>query len=251
MLIPQYNRAQEAFFLLSPGSQERSLQLLTLDFKEYLTQYGEYSFQSFNQEKNLVKQVEKNPQAIILLPVENYRQLFKKYQLKILSIGTIKGIVTHQYILVARQGITKESMQGTVAMPYSELQGKKILRSLLGKSQAGILEVLTVPKGIDGLMSVGFGMADLALLDLGVFEQVAKVNHRLIALLKQLIISKEQFNTVVSVPYSKSKQNSDRLNFALSEMHKTAQGQRLLKFLKLDGWNKPTQQEQVNLEAQQ
>ena len=251
MLVSEQVWAKEPVFLLSPDAEKDSVQLISADFEKYLSQYGDYSLQIFDLEEKLERQIEQKPQAIVMIPAENYRQLFKKYQLTVLAIGLVNGVTTHQQVFVARQGTAKENLSGTVAMPYSESEGKIILQHLLGKQQTADLEILTVPKGIDGLMSVGFGMAEFAIINLTAFKQISRVNSRLIALLKQLVVGDKQYNMLVCAPLKNKTPSSARTLTALQEMKKTTEGQRLLKFLELDGWQKATQMQQVQLERTQ
>jgi|GEM_PF-1318629 hypothetical protein len=238
--------AAEELYLLSPESGSKTLQLLKLDFEKYLSKHGEYSFHPFNQEKELQELIENRPQAIVFMPAESYRKVFHRYRLTAVAVGTVNGVALKQHLLVGRQGSSRDALQGAVVMPFSEEVGRDLLEQLLGKTEASKLEILTVPKGVDALMSVGFGMAELALTDLHSFEQVAKINGQLVGQLSQLAVGADQFNTVISVP--ERKVLSKELLSVLMEMKESAEGRRLLQFLEIEGWKPPSREELIALE---
>ena len=241
--------AEQSIYLLSPDAGSNTLQLLKLDFEKYLSKRGDYPFYPFNREEVLQEKMEGEPEAIVLMPAESYRKIFNRYRLAVVAAGAVNGMVSKRHLLVGRQGGSRNGLQCTVAMPFSETVGRRLLEEILGHQQAAQLEILTVPKGIDALMSVGFGMADLALTDNHGYEQVAKVNGRLVGLLSQLAEGAEQYNTVISMPQRQPL--SEQMLATLMEMKKSAEGRRLLQFLKVEEWKLLTREEQRELERMQ
>ena len=61
-------------------------------------------------------------------------------------------------------------------------------------------QVLTVPKDIDALMSVGFGMAKLAFASENAFDELKGVNPRLCSKMKVLAEGEETLRLILALP---------------------------------------------------
>jgi hypothetical protein len=107
---------------------------------------------------------------------------------------------------------------------------------LSGKESAESLRILTVPKEIDALMSVGFKVSSSALVTENTLETVKKTDPSLCSKLKILAEGKESMLPILAVP-EKFFGEAETLVKIIKEMpKKNAEGTDIIKMLDLDDW---------------
>jgi hypothetical protein len=92
-----------------------------------------------------------------------------------------------------------------------------------------------VPKDIDALMSVGFGMAKLAFASKNAFDELKGVNPRLCSKMKILVEGEETLLLIVALPQG-FKENSKKTIDMIKNMQMDSDGKRRIRMLGLDGW---------------
>lgn len=157
-------------------------------------------------------------------------------------VGVSKGRPTHIKILTVRKSITNVNLlKGKIiAAAGSKEYTKGVLLEMLGEDQKSIvdsLRILIVPKDIDALMAVGFGMADSALTTESSLTKLAEINLKQYRILRQLAASKETLLPIIAAP-KKLDENISSLLRVFENMGKTPVGQNKLRMLGMDGWKK-------------
>ena len=107
---------------------------------------------------------------------------------------------------------------------------------------------LTVPKDVDALMSVGFGMAKLAFASENAFDELKGVNPRLCSKMKVLAKGEETLRLILAVPQVFTG-NSKKTIDVIRNMPIDSDGKRRIRMLGLDGWRELNVSDRSKLES--
>jgi len=167
-----------------------------------------------------------------------YRHIHKKHALTPAAIGVKIGKKYQKRLLVA--GGTTVNLDSVkterIASASSADHTGSVLKTMLkGELAANILKILTVPKDIDALMSVGFGMSKLALTTKNSFDELTKVHPALCKKMNVLMEGDETLLLILAVP--KGFDHSDnRVVSIIKGMASNPDGRQKIRMLGLDGW---------------
>lgn len=216
---------------------------LKTTFDRYLLKQGAYSFQPFNDEEAFQEHVRTTSRVIMLVSEWEYRALSRDMALKPLLIAEKEQESTTQRIAVTR--VSNSGLEGyIVASAYHPGDAERIASSLLEHANEDALHYLRVPKDLDALMSVGFGMADFALTTREAYEDLVKLNPALAKELKVIQTGKTVLRLIVA-----TSSDSDALSIAelLESMDEHPEGLKCLKMLGIDALNKPSKEALIHL----
>ena len=124
-----------------------------------------------------------------------------------------------------------------VAGAGSEEYIQSVLKQILGKEQESLLKdikILIVPKDIDAIMAVGFGMATAAISAESSLDKLAMINPNQFRELHGLGFSEKDY-LLVAATLKKPEQQEAQLLEVLRKMSEDA-GEENLKLLGIDGW---------------
>jgi hypothetical protein len=158
-------------YLYTPEININNFKSLKVSFDAYLSAYGDYEFQPFSDKKTFEKYLKKK-NTVVILSSWHYREIAKAYNLKAMLVAHKKGSSTDKKILVGQKNIP---LEGIVTSAYNKEYTNKLLLTIT-KNRSKALSVLSVPKEIDALMSVGFGMSRFALVSKDSFTHLQNVN---------------------------------------------------------------------------
>ncbi|MGZ8244435.1 hypothetical protein, partial [Methylomagnum sp.] len=179
------------------------------------------------------------PEGVYLLSSWHYSQLNAKIPLEPVLVGTAKGEFLQRKVLTARDAADAEGLKGaTVAGAGTEEYLRNLLKQMLGPDKESLvagLKVLTVPKDIDALMAVGFGMAKAALASENSLQKLALINAKQREQLKSLASSDKNFLLIAAVPKSSK---GEALVKVVEGMGQQPTGEKNLRLLGLDGWKR-------------
>ncbi len=239
-------------YFYNPEKNINNYILLKGEFDKYLSNYGPFKFQPFSDRKTFEKFfLTKQRDGIFLLSSWHYHDLLGKVPIEPVFVGFLKGKTTQRKILSANENITSiDSLKGkSIASAGNEEYTKNILIQMLGKEKKDIIDsikILTVPKDIDALMAVGFGIASSALTAEVSFAKLLTINPKQYGMLNQLA-SKETLLLLVAAP----KQFDENVGLLLSiiqDMVSSVDGKMNLRIISLDGWKKVGNTERLFLE---
>ncbi|MGR3218374.1 MAG: hypothetical protein ACUZ8H_00970, partial [Candidatus Anammoxibacter sp.] len=134
----------------------------------YLKKSGNCRFQPFIDKEIFEKQFKGNQDALAVLSSWHYNCLKKETNIKPILVGVIDGKSTQKKVLSSKKSINNIKMlEGArIASAGSEEYTGNLLKQMFGKENEKLVDsfqLLVVPKDIDALISVGFGLADAAL----------------------------------------------------------------------------------------
>ncbi len=258
--IPVHSAATEdhgkqTIYFYNPETNINNFTSLKIAFDTYLGNYKSYTFQPFDNKQVFESSIINQKTGVFILSSWHYQLLQHLMDIKPVLVGLDNGKATQRKVLTARKFISNvEQLRGkTIAVSGSERYSRSILREILQQNHTVNLDELTlilVPKDIDALLAVGFGMASGALTNETSLEKLKLINPKQYSQLHVLGESKEAFLTIVAVPQKNSEENQAILEI-LSEMGNTEDGRKKLNMLGLDGWRKLMPSETGKLQSVQ
>lgn len=198
---------------------------LQISFDQYLQHFDDYNFQAFNN-KEVFEEYLKDENIVVILSSWHYKQIAKRYNLQAKLVALKEESITDTKVLVGKRG---SSYVGTLTTPFShEYVTTHINKITLDSS----LHILNVPKEIDALMSVGFGMSQFALVSKESFELLKKTNNFLAS---QMEIFSESTPTLRILVASKiQKHNNKECIEIFTTMDSKDEGKKVLSMLGVD-----------------
>jgi hypothetical protein len=238
-------------YFYSSETNINNFKSLKMEFDRYLSKIGPYEFQPFSSRDVFEKQVKGKDNCLLLLSSWHYRHIHKKYALTPVLTGMRNGKKYQRKILVTgeKPADIDSGKPGLIASASSlQYTTSALEKMLLGKYAKHPIQVLTVPKDIDALMSVGFGMAKLAFASENTFDELKGVNPRLCSKMKVLAQGEETLRLVLALPQS-FKENSQKTIDMIKNMPMDSDGKRRIRMLGLDGWQELNSSDRSKLES--
>lgn len=226
-------------YFYNPETSIDNFVTLKTAFDSYLSTQGSYNFQPFDNQatfESAIKQQKKG--NIYLLSSWHLDELQKqKIPLEIVLMGTSKGNSVQSKILSAKKEITDFNMlkSTTVAGAGSEEYIRNVLQKITKQKLPDNIKILSVPKDIDALMAVGFGVAAAAISAETSFTKLATINPNQHQQLHILGASEKSYFLVAATLEKPGKDEAQVLEILYKMAEKEA-GQKSLNLLGLDGW---------------
>jgi hypothetical protein len=227
-----------SFYFYNPETNVTKFASLKKAFDLYLSDFGAYEFQPFKKVHLFEEQVRLNNECIVLIPSWYYKNFSSDLQLKPVLIAKSNNKIKYKKKLVSKRNIRylDQLKSTTIASSGNKEIVKKLLNEMLleeGLSQT--LKILIVPKDIDALMAVEFGMAKAALTNEKSLYKLKSVAPKQYSKLTTLSESSEEFLPVVAIP-KLSRLEKFSFMSVIREMQMKQQGKVLLKRLGFDSW---------------
>ena len=233
-------------YFYSSETSINNFKSLKMELDRYLSRFGPYEFQPFSEREDFENHVKDKERCILLLSSWHYSKIYKEYDLTATLAGTSNGQKYQKRILVTKDEFVKA---GRLASASSREHTGSYLRAMLkGKEILDNIQVLTVPKDIDALMSVGFGMSKLALTSGSAFDELKKINPILYKKMRILAEGEKSLSLVIAVPKGFRKE-AGKIVAVFQNMPADPDGKEKLMMLGLDGWQPLNPSEKLKLEA--
>lgn len=247
------NSAKVTIYFYNPESNIDNFVSLKIEFDTYLSGFGDYQFQPFDNRGIFEKTVGKNPEGILLLSSWHYNLLTEKTPLRPLLVGVANGKTTFRKILSAKGNFRDiDSLKGKNVASSGNLEyTKSLLFEIFGEEKEEIinsLKIMPAPKDIDALMAVGFGMASAALTTENSLHKLKKINLKQYKSLNQIGLSGEKLLPVVAC-LGNFAEDLDEIVDVMLKMGDHPQGRKKLRMLGLSGWKKINESEAMGLRA--
>ena len=237
-------------YFYSSETNINNFKSLKMEFDRYLSKFGPYEFQPFSARDVFEKQVKGKENCLLLLSSWHYRHIHKKYALTPALTGVRNGKKYQRKILVADEKAPdiEAAKPGLIASASSLQYTISVLKRMLKKFAEHPLQVLTVPKDIDALMSVGFGMAKLAFASENAFDDLKGVNPGLCRKMKVVAEGEETLLLIVALPKGCTADRKKMVNL-IKNMSKDSDGRKRIRMLGLDGWQALNETDRSKLES--
>jgi len=238
-------------YFYSSETNINNFKSLKMEFDRYLSRYGPYEFQPFVARDDFEKHVKGKERCLLLLSSWHFRSINEAYSLAPVLAGVRDGKKYHKRVLVTigKDANLDTLKAGPIASASSAQHTNGILRGMLKeKYYEAQFNILTVPKDIDALMSVGFGMSKSAMTSQNGLKQLKRINPKLCARMAILAESEESLLLILAVPESFKKEAQGMVNI-ISEMPADPDGKEKIRMLGLDGWQELDMSDRLKLEA--
>jgi hypothetical protein len=234
-------------YFYSSETSINNFKSLKMEFDRYLARFGQYELQPFSDRESFDEHIRDKEQCVLLLSSWHYAKINKDNALIAALAGTRNGEKYQKRILVAKDESVKT---GRIASASSIQHTSSCLKKMLkGEYAVDTTQILTVPKDIDALMSVGFGMSALALTTRNALNKLQTVNPTLCQKMKVLGEGDESLMLIVAVP-ERFINGAQGIIAALKNMPTDPEGRENLGMLGLDGWQELDPSDKLKLEAQ-
>jgi hypothetical protein len=234
-------------YFYSSETSINNFKSLKMEFDRYLSRFGQYELQPFSDRESFDEHIKDKEQCVLLLSSWHYAKIYKDNALIAALAGTRNGEKYQKRILVAKDESVKT---GRIASASSIQHTSSYLKKMLkGNYAVDTTQILTVPKDIDALMSVGFGISALALTTRNALNELQAVNPTLCQRMKVLGEGDASLLLIVAVP-ERFINGSQGIIAALKNMPTDPEGRENLRMLGLDGWQSIDPSDTVKLEAQ-
>ncbi|MCP4110721.1 MAG: phosphate/phosphite/phosphonate ABC transporter substrate-binding protein [Desulfobacteraceae bacterium] len=238
-------------YFYSSETSINNFKSLKMEFDSYLSRSGPYEFQPFS-ERNLFEQhIKGKDKSLLFISSWHYRKIYKDYSLKPFLVGVRNGKHYQKRVLVAgaRHTDMKTVMKGPVASASSVQNTRSILKEMFpAKDAADSVRVLTVPKDVDALMSVGFQMAKSALIAESALNNLKMLDPVLSKKMKTVARGSESLLMVLAIPDSFST-DAEKIIKVIENMKNDPDGMNIIKMLDLDDWKKIDPSDKLKLEG--
>ena len=218
--------------------------VLKSTFDLYLSEHGAYQFQPVDNREVFETLFKGEEEAVFMMSSRHYQQLLQQHQGHISIEGARVGLLgvkggsdTYRKILVSKTEqvdftsmnlATSATRESSVSLLESEFTGLDI-------QDTSALNVLVVPKDIDALMAVGFGLADMALTTKSSLEKLSNLYRNQNQALYVLAESKPLKRLAVVFRQGSTEAYKKALTI-IKQMPQNEQGRRGLNMLGLDDW---------------
>ncbi|GJQ49055.1 MAG: hypothetical protein HKUEN01_14410 [Candidatus Kuenenia stuttgartiensis] len=241
-------------YFYNPETNINNFASLKKEFDLYLARFGGYQFQPFSEREIFEKLISEKKDGIFIISSWHYKQLKENISIEPILVAVSKNKSTCRRIFSTSRIINDISMLSgmNVASASSEDYTKNVLIQMFGENKGAVassIKILSVPKEIDALMSVGFGMADAAVTTDSSLAKLSVINRKLYDTLKQLLISNETLLPIVAVPKPQD-ENHKKLAKIIKDMEAAVEGKNKLSMLGFDGWKILNASEKEYLEKQ-
>ncbi len=237
-------------YFYSSEANINNFKSLKMEFDRYLSKFGPYEFQPFSARSVFEQHVKGKENCLFILSSWHYRLIHKEYSLTPALTGVRNGKKYQRKILVADEKAPdiETAKPGLIASASSLQYTLSVLKRMLKKYAAHPFRVLTVPKDIDALMSVGFGMAKLAFASENAFQELKGVNPRLCRKMKILAEGEKSLLLIVAQPQGFAKSGLEALHI-IKNMAQNPDGRKRIHMLGLDGWADLDASDRLELEG--
>jgi len=215
-------------------------------FDLYLEKQGSYQFQPVDNKVTFETLIKTKPSAIFMMSNWHYIQL-KKTQILHASSLVLRGIKngkdTYHKILVGK-GPKLDLSVMSLATSGNEEYSRSILNDIYSKQsidQFSSLNILAVPKDIDALMAIGFGLADAALTTKSSLDKLSILHQQQNQPL-HILGESHPLKRLAVVFKQIPKIEHHQIQTILKHMAKSKKGKRGLNMLGLDDWQLVDQQ---------
>ena len=238
---PQALPRTKIYFYNPEINTDRNL-VLKSAWDSYLNEMGRYELQPVDNGESFTKLIQQEQDTAFIMAEWLFSSLssvpeLDKQKLELIFVGMKNGLDTYRKILVSnKNALDLENV--TIASSGSKDRTLKILSSIYPEFSSDKLEslkILLVPKDVDALMAVGYGLAEMALTTEVSLSKIADLNE---SLHKDMLVLRksEPFKRSVLIFKSDNLALKTSLVKALNNMGQNRNGKQAMSLLGLDEW---------------
>ncbi len=229
-------------YFYSPETNINNFSSLKAEFDIYLSQFGAYRFQPFSERLTFETFIAKSDRAVFLLSTWHYQNLKRRLSMEPVLVGVSRNQSTQRRVLSVQKSFTDIGfLKGIkIASSGSAEFTTTILKHMLHDRDSAVIasmKIFSVPKDIDALLAVGFGMSTAAFTTQNSLEKFENINPKQFNTLRQIAVSSETLFPIVARQMDSADQVQDILDI-MEKMGDDPEGEKRLKMLGLDSLKK-------------
>lgn len=225
-------------YFYSSESNINNFKFLKMEFDNYLASHGAFRFQPFRDRSTFEQYIKNKNRCLILLSSWHYNNIYRDFHLKAKLVGTWNRKNTRKKVLLSlkKYGELDYDHVWPVASSSSLRHTKSFLEDMFHKKMPDDPSlILKVPKDIDALMSLGFGVSRSAFSSELSLERLSALNPVLKNELRVIHSGIDFLLPVLSVPEAFVPE-SKKIVAIVYEIFQKPDGVKLLKMLGMDGF---------------
>jgi hypothetical protein len=222
---------------------------LKMEFDRYLSRFGPYELQPVKDRSEFEKQIFHEKNCLILTSSWHFKKICRTYQGKPVLIGTRNGKSTQKRLLIAKTDFTDLASSGVNIASASSIQHTlSAIKDMFFDKNLNVdaLKILTVPKDIDAMMAVSFGMSEAALITENNYDRLKNLTPALYQEIKVLATGPE-FHLMILAARINCMEKHKHLIQIIKEMPSTPLGQKQIRMLGLDSFQDVTDKDMMIL----
>ncbi len=213
---------------------------LKIEFDRYFSEKGSYEFHPFADRTVFERDLIKGNNQILILSSWHYRIISEEYGLEPVLIGVQNGKSYQNWIVVTcSQPNELKAVSPILATASSRQHTKSVVKNMDFEEKliADSLKILAVPKDIDALTAVGFGMSEFALSTESSFNDFKALNPMLH---KRMKVAARGSETLLLIVAKRKEfiQGAEKVIKIVQDMPFSENGRRPIKMIGIDKWKK-------------
>jgi len=239
-----------AIYFHSSETSINNFKSLKMKFDRYLSRFGPYEFQPVRERAEFEKQIASKKDCLILLSSWHYSKIHKTGLCEPILIGFRNGKKTQKRVLVAPDGYDFRKPHGLKLASASSIKHtQSVIKNMPAiQLDANALRILTVPKDIDAMMAVSFGMSGTALITENSYNRIKSLNPLLYNKITVIAKGPESLLMVLAV-HKACMPQMKKLIRVMTKMSENPSGQKQIHMLGLDGFKNVTPKDLLMLKA--
>lgn len=227
-----------AVYFYSAEANINNFKSLKIEFDNWLSALGPYEFQPFSDRETFENHIKGKTNCLLLLSSWHYNNISGEYALQPRLAGMRNGSIYQTRVLVCKEKYADmaTAKKGRISSASSIPHTQSTLKEMFDDEEAAkAAKILIVPKDIDALMSVGFGVCQCALTTKSTLESLGTLNPGLYKSIKIVAEGKASLLLILASPENLS-QEAEKLISIIRKMPETPDGERKIRMLGLDNW---------------
>lgn len=225
-------------FFFCPEVNVNNHNALKSEFDTYLSAYGNYKFQPLSQSDNCEAMLTGETPGLFLMSSWQFNQLPNRQKLNPALVGVRDHTTLRRHGLYANKDLANlAALRGaTIATAGTREYTIKLLSQMLSDEAEDLvasLHLLRVPKHVDALMAVSFGVADAAVASESAAARLSGINPKQMKGMKIVAHSQPMLLPVIVSPANPNGDITDILDVLL-DMSDNEEGRRCLEMLGFD-----------------
>lgn len=241
-------------FLFVPEFDSKRVDSFKSDLQIMLSEAGNYNVEIINSKDHLSERISTNPSSIFIVSSYYYKPFFLETSFQPLLVGEYKGSKTHTKVFLTKKETPNIELLSNTAFSSVGMEGylRSILSDiLLSRGQSDISQsvlVTTVPKEMDALINLSFGMIKSCLVSQDTISQFAQISAQQLANLKYVAQSKPIFNPLIIMPSNVMTNNPDLFAF-FNSLATLPAAQKMLSYIGIETLKPILESEQLLLKG--
>lgn len=237
--VQSFAQSPLTIYFYNPEININRNSILKHKFDQFLATFGNYQFQPVSDQATFEHLVRTENQALFMMSSWLFHSFRKELTLEAQLVGMKNGSIYYKKLLVLNKDTPITDLANiTIASAGTKKYSLAVLKGMQSSHKLSNIhadQLLIVPKDVDALLAVGFGMAQGALSTEDSFDQLKTLYQNQYDQLT--VVGRSQvFPRLTVVASNKPSKHQEKLITLINQMSETPSGKIPLSILGLDNW---------------